>query len=75
MQKKKNQQRKAKGREKEKKGKYTLEALESASCLPDDERDQKEDSNANQSKPEKKKQKLPFNPFAFPRDIIPCSVV
>jgi hypothetical protein len=74
MQKKTNQQKKAKGREKEKKGKYTLEALESASCLPDDE-EKKEYSNANQSKPEKKKQKLPFDPFAFPRDIIPCSVV
>jgi hypothetical protein len=45
MQKKTNQQKKAKGREKEKKGKYTLEALESASCLPDDE-EKKEYSNA-----------------------------
>jgi hypothetical protein len=75
MQKKKPTKEKQKRREKEKeKGKYTLEALESASCLPDDE-EKKEYSNANQSKPEKKKQKLPFDPFAFPRDIIPCSVV
>jgi hypothetical protein len=57
MQKKTNQQKKAKGREKEKKGKYTLEALESASCLPDDERQKRTPMPINPSP--KKKAKTP----------------
>jgi hypothetical protein len=58
MQKKKPTKEKQKRREKEKeKGKYTLEALESASCLPDDERKQRTPMPINPSP--KKKAKTP----------------